>query len=322
MFHRFRFKMNYAVSIAALSMVLIYLIIVFLLYSSFLRQDYLQKAVHTSTILSQSVAAHLNSIEDTARFFSVPSNQDEAFNFHTVLYQEFRDMLSSNTEISNLVFVTESESYYYYPYWQIQDELDELISLLQRDFRTGTQENGWYCTSSEDGAPSFSLLVYICLVRDENNIPAGYLLITPSDSIFTESLSPLQAVYHDNLSACLRFDAESFYSIQCGQPPAAAGFPTSMPFRSAVHSWSDSRFVYINIPLEGFNLCFQASIYLQPLFQKQLFMVCVLLAIFLVTAAFVITCIRIYTGNLVSRMEILSQKIDGYSPAKEGEDVS
>ena len=66
MFHRFRAKINYAVSIAASGMVLIYMIVIFLLYSGFLRQDYLQKVIHTGSILSQSIEAHLSNIEEAA----------------------------------------------------------------------------------------------------------------------------------------------------------------------------------------------------------------------------------------------------------------
>ena len=87
-------------------------------------------------------------------------------------------------------------------------------------------------------------------------------------------------------------------------------------------SWSDSRFVYISIPMEDFNLCFQASIYLQPLFQKQLIMAAVLLGIFLAASACVVLLIRVYTRNMVSRLETLSEKLDGYSPEKEQGGVS
>lgn len=69
MFHRFRAKINYAVSIAASGMVLIYMIVIFLLYSGFLRQDYLQKVIHTGSILSQSIEAHLSNIEEAALLF-------------------------------------------------------------------------------------------------------------------------------------------------------------------------------------------------------------------------------------------------------------
>ena len=104
----------------------------------------------------------------------------------------------------------------------------------------------------------------------------------PSSSVFTESLEPLQAIYHDNLSAGLRFDDDSFLPIQTGQRAVQSGFPEALSFRMTEYSWSDSRFVYISIPLENFNLCFQASIYLQPLFQKQLIIAAGLLDIFLI----------------------------------------
>lgn len=47
-----------------------------------------------------------------------------------------------------------------------------------------------------------------------------------------------------------------------------------------------------------------------------------LLDIFLITLFCVIILIRIYTGNLVSRMEKLSQKLDDYSPENQEGDIS
>ena len=323
MFHRFRAKINYAVSIAASGMVLIYMIVIFLLYSGFLRQDYLQKVIHTGSILSQSIEAHLSNIEEAALLFSVPSNEEsEVFDFHTALYQAFRDMLSSNAELSSLIFVTESDSYYYYTTDYARDGLEEVISRIQENFHTGLPENSWQCISVKNASSHSCELVYIHLVRDADDIPAGYLILFPSSSVFTESLEPLQAIYHDNLSAGLRFDDDSFLPIQSGQRAVQSGFPEALSFRMTEYSWSDSRFVYISIPLENFNLCFQASIYLQPLFQKQLIIAACLLDIFLITLFCVIILIRIYTGNLVSRMEKLSQKLDDYSPENQEGDIS
>ena len=50
----------------------------------------------------------------------------------------------------------------------------------------------------------------------------------PLPSVFTESLEPLQAIYHDNLSAGLRFDEDSFLPIQTRSgAPRGSGFPDS-----------------------------------------------------------------------------------------------
>ncbi|HJA93993.1 MAG TPA: hypothetical protein H9717_12940 [Candidatus Eisenbergiella merdipullorum] len=323
MFRKFRAKINYAVSIAVLSVVLIYLIIVFLLYSSFLRQDYLQKVIHTCTILSQSVEAHLDNIEESALLFSVPTNQeDEVFSFHTAIYQTFRNMISSNSELLNLAFVTGSECYYYYTTNNSRTGLDEVTGFLQKNIYNNIQENRWYCIPVGNAASRSCDLVYIYLVRDSNGIPAGYLLLFPSPSVFTESLEPLEAVYHDNLSVCLRFDDGSFLPIQISPRAEASGFPSSLSFQTTGYSWSDSRFAYVNVPMKDFNLSFQASIYLQPLFQKQLIMAAGLLVIFLTAAVGVTALIRVYTRNLVSRMEKISKKIEGYSPVKEEGDIS
>ena len=323
MFHRFRAKINYAVSIAASGMVLIYLILISLLYSGFLRQDYLQKVIHTGTILSQSIEAHLNNIEEAALLFSVPSNEEsESFDFHTALYQAFRDMLSSNAELSGLIFVTQTESYSYYTTSYAKRGVQELIDALQGSFYSGREESGWRCISAGPPASPSAELVCIHMVRDDGGVPAGYLLLFPQPSVFTESLEPLQTIYHDNLSACLRFDEDTFLPIQLDGRAAGSGFPDMLPFRMTESSWSDSRFVYISIPMEDFNLCFQASIYLQPLFQKQLIMAAVLLGIFLAASACVVLLIRVYTRNMVSRLETLSEKLDGYSPEKEQGGVS
>ena len=170
MFHRFRAKINYAVSIAASGMVLIYMIVIFLLYSGFLRQDYLQKVIHTGSILSQSIEAHLSNIEEAALLFSVPSNEEsEVFDFHTALYQAFRDMLSSNAELSSLIFVTESDSYYYYTTDYARDGLEEVISRIQENFHTGLPENSWQCISVKNASSHSCELVYIHLVRDADD---------------------------------------------------------------------------------------------------------------------------------------------------------
>ena len=174
MFHRFRAKINYAVSIAASGMVLIYLILIFLLYSGFLRQDYLQKVIHTGTILSQSIEAHLNNIEEAALLFSVPSNEEsESFDFHTALYQAFRDMLSSNAELSGLIFVTQTESYSYYTTSYAKRGVQELIDALQGSFYSGREESGWRCISAGTPASPSAELVCIHMVRDDGGVPAG-----------------------------------------------------------------------------------------------------------------------------------------------------
>ena len=75
------------------------------------------------------------------------------------------------------------------------------------------------CISGTPASPSADWSASIWSeTRRSGRIPASL----PPASVFTESLEPLQTIYHDNLSACLRFDEDTFLPIQTGRVPGPA----------------------------------------------------------------------------------------------------
>lgn len=307
MFQKFQNKIKSVVAITVLSIVAIYLIAIFLLYSGFLRQDYLQKISHINTVLSQSIETHLSSIEETALSFSVPS-RDNDFQFRVALDKELRNMISTNAELTNAVFFTDTEIYYYRSIYNTQ--LSALIQSIQNNAGGKSLTNQWtYITPGDPGDDGLLGLLYIYPITEEK----GYLILFPSPSVFTESLKPLQNTFTDNIDSCLRFDDDHFTPILFKEQAHDANLTSNLPFTASDYTRLVSGTFFISIPLTRFGFCLQTAISLRPLHQKQLTMFLVLSGIFLVTATCVVRSISAYSKGLASRMAELVEKMDTFT---------
>lgn len=146
-------KINKNVCLIVSIVLLVYFIVIFFVYSLFLKKDFQEKAEHIGYKIVQQLSSHCEMIEETVKSSIFTSSPSE------VNYSEIRTLLrtciSSNININNAFFYNATNDYFYTSI--SQKKLQEYIQL-SRNSSESIKDNQWIIFTPSDG--SNAMLLY------------------------------------------------------------------------------------------------------------------------------------------------------------------
>lgn len=304
MFQKFSSRIRYIVSAVSLLAVAAYLAGIFFLYSSFLQEDYLQKATHINDMLAQTIDAHLVQIMNASLFFDLPESSDNEVAFRSALTRSFRNYASSNNDFKDIAFLSGTDVYYLFSY--DSPYVDSLITSVQS---APVPESGKWFYIPPSPKLSFRLM-YLHPVRDDTGALAGHLAVFVEPKTFLEKSALIPNSFTEDFSLYLRLEKNHFCPIlshHIGQEPA---FPADFPFSMEPMTRRGYGSFFFSLPLPDTGLCLQTIVSPGSLYQKQLTMGLILASIFLASCLLVVLLISGYSRGLAGKLESLTAKID------------
>ena len=307
MFKKFYNKIRLVVTFTIMVVVFIYMVTIFILFSSYLKKDYMNKVNHINTTYAKCVEAHLLNVEESALLFAdVRDLTAENVNFSSAVFRNFRKFLSSNTDISNLIFYTEHEIYFYNT--KNRSMYEEYISKMRSLPPEEQLKNHWSVLSEQDSGKD--LLIYAYSLVDGDTL-VGHLLLEVDPSSFYESAKVLDNTFMDNTSSCLYLEDGTAYFLLPSEPEEGGADEDRTPF--GLSSLKASNSFTSSINLDDLGIRIETVTFLQSIFQKCLIMGGVFLLIFLVTMVCIIYIISLYGRHIARQLEQLVEKIDTFS---------
>lgn len=295
-------KINKNVCLVVSIVLLVYFIVIFCVYSLFLRKDFQEKSEHIGYKIAQQLSSHCEMIEETVKssiFTSTPSE---------INYSEIRTLLrtciSSNININNAFFYNSTNDYFGTTI--NQKKLQEYIES-SRNSSEAIKDNQWVIFTPSDG--SSAMLLYSSKIMSGDTY-LGQLVINTDIDVYLRNADIYNSSFLQDASIFIGSTKQKYLEIYSPQSSS----------RNFIFHVSDSK------KKQNGSLTYDYSIndelYMQIQFstkniaKNSIPMLYFLCTLFLISLCLCYYGIRNYTKKMDASLTQLTKRLDVLSAAE------